>query len=55
MARGEIAVWIGVESVADSAGVAGAYGSREVAVGGDITFGDHANEFVNLLEKVHIN
>ena len=53
MAGGEFAARIGVESVADPAGVAGAQGASDLAVGGDFSLGDFANEIVDLGEKIH--
>lgn len=53
VARRRIAAWIGVEGMADAAGVAGAQGAGEVPVGGDFTFGDLSNKRVDLGEEVH--
>lgn len=44
---------VGVESVADPAGVAGAQGAGDLAVGSDIACWDLLDERIDLGEKIH--
>ena len=46
-------VGIGVESLADAAGVAGAEGASQLAIGGDIPLGYLLDEGINLSEEIH--
>lgn len=51
---GNLAAWVGVEGVADPTRVAGAEGTGNVAVGGDVACGDLLDQRVNLIKKSHI-
>lgn len=55
MAGSQISVWVGVESVADTASITGAESPSYFTVGGDITFWYLADESVDLVEKIHIS
>ena len=46
-------VGIGVESLADAAGVTGAKSHRQLAVGGNVTLGYLLNERINRSEEIH--
>lgn len=53
MAGRGVSARVGVESVADPAGVAGAQGTSDLAVGGDFALRDFANELVDFIKEVH--
>lgn len=54
MAGSSIAARVGVEGVADAASVAGAQGTGDLTVGGDVSSWDLANELIDLIKEVHV-
>lgn len=53
MAGCRVAARVSVEGVADATGVFGAQSLSNIAVGGDVTLWNLANESVDLLEEGH--